>query len=83
MIDIQYVISGEEKMGVAPITSATVTKPYDEKRDVANYNVDGKYYVSEPGKMFIFFPGDAHRTNITTGKNLPDKKIVIKIAVGE
>jgi biofilm protein TabA len=80
MIDIQYVISGEEKMGVAPVSSAKVIKPYDERRDVANYEVDGKYYVSQPGKFFIFFPIDAHRPNITTNNNLPDKKIVIKIA---
>ncbi len=83
VIDIQYVISGEEKMGVAAVTTATVIKPYDDKRDVANYNVEGKYYVSEPGRMFIFFPNDAHRPNITTGKNLPDKKIVIKIPVAQ
>jgi YhcH/YjgK/YiaL family protein len=83
LIDIQYIISGEEKMGVAPVSSATVTKPYDETRDVANYSVDGKYYVSERGKMFIFFPSDAHRPNITTGGNLPDKKIVIKIPVAQ
>lgn len=80
LIDIQYVIKGEEKMGLAPLSSATVTKPYDERRDVANYNVEGKFYVSEPNRFFIFFPGDVHRPNITTGNNLPDKKIVIKIA---
>lgn len=80
MVDIQYIISGEEKMGFAPVSTAKVTKPYDEKRDAANYEVDGKYFVSSPDKMFIFFPTDAHRPNITTTNNLPDKKIVIKIA---
>jgi YhcH/YjgK/YiaL family protein len=83
LIDIQYIISGEEKMGVAKVSSAKVTKPYDEKRDAANYEVDGKYYVSEPNKFFVFFPGDAHRPNITTSNNLPDKKIVIKIAAAQ
>jgi len=79
MIDIQYIISGEEKMGVASVAKAKVLKPYDEKKDVANYEVDGKYYVSEPGKFFVFFEGDVHRPNITTGNNQPDKKIVIKV----
>ena len=78
-IDIQYIISGKEKIGVSPVSAATVIKPYDEKRDVANYQAEGTYYVSEPGKFFIFFPGDAHRPNITTNNNLPDKKIVIKV----
>ncbi|MBA4141343.1 MAG: YhcH/YjgK/YiaL family protein [Segetibacter sp.] len=78
-IDIQYIVSGEEKIGVAPVSTANVIKPYDEKRDVANYEAEGKYYVSTPDKFFIFFPGDAHRPNITTGDNPPDKKIVIKL----
>lgn len=78
-IDIQYIVRGEEKMGVAPVATAKVVKPYDEKRDVANYEAEGKYYVSTPDRFFIFFPSDAHRPNITTGSNLPDKKIVIKV----
>lgn len=78
-IDIQYIVSGEEKIGIAPVSTAKVIKPYDEKRDVANYEAEGKYYVSTPDKFFIFFPGDAHRPNITTGNNLPDRKIVIKV----
>jgi biofilm protein TabA len=79
MVDIQYIVRGEEKMGVAPVSTAKVIKPYDEKRDAANYEVDGKYFVSTPDKFFIFFPTDAHRPNITTGGNLRDKKIVIKV----
>jgi biofilm protein TabA len=79
MVDIQYIVRGEEKMGVAPVSTAKVIKPYDEKRDAANYEVEGKYYVSTPDKFFIFFPTDAHRPNITTGGNKPDKKIVIKV----
>jgi biofilm protein TabA len=83
MVDIQYIVRGEEKMGVAPVASAKVIKPYDEKRDAANYEVEGKYYVSTPDKFFIFFPTDAHRPNITTGNNLPDKKIVIKVLAAQ
>jgi biofilm protein TabA len=83
MVDIQYIVRGEEKMGVAPVSTAKVTKPYDEKRDAANYEVEGKYYVSTPDKFFIFFPTDAHRPNITTGGNLPDKKIVIKVLAAQ
>lgn len=79
-IDIQYVVRGEEKMGVAQVSEAKVTRPYDAARDAANYDVEGKYYVSTTDRFFIFFPGDAHRPNITTGGNLPDKKIVIKVA---
>jgi biofilm protein TabA len=83
MVDIQYIVRGEEKMGVAPVSTAKVIRPYDEKRDAANYEVEGKYYVSTPDKFFIFFPTDAHRPNITTGGNKPDKKIVIKVLAAQ
>ena len=80
-IDIQYVIEGEERIGVAPVLNAAVTKPYDEKRDAANYSIDGKLYSAKPGTFFIFFPSDAHRPNITPGGNIVVKKIVIKVKV--
>ena len=82
-IDLQYVIAGEEKIGVHPVSEATVTKEYDEKRDVANYSADGKLYSATPGTFFIFFPSDAHRPNITPDNNKVVKKIVIKVRYAE
>jgi biofilm protein TabA len=80
-IDIQFVIDGKELIGVFPIEGATVTKPYDEKKDVMNVSADGKLYKASPETFFIFFPSDAHRPNITPGGNKKVKKIVIKIRV--
>ena len=82
-IDIQYVINGEEKIGVYPVSKATVTKEYDDKKDAANYSADGKLYSATPGTFFIFFPSDAHRPNITPDGNKVVKKIVIKVRVAE
>ena len=82
-IDLQYVISGEEKIGVCPVAKATVIKPYNEKSDGANYQAKGKIYTAVPGTFFIFFPTDAHRPGITPGGNKPVKKLVIKIRVAE
>jgi biofilm protein TabA len=78
-IDLQYVIEGEELMGVCPVSEATVTNPYNERRDVANYSVKGKIYSATADAFFLFFPHNAHRPNITPGGNKPVKKIVIKI----
>ena len=78
-IDLQYVIEGEELMGVYPVENAKVTKEYDEKRDAANYSAPQKTYPATPATFFIFFPTDAHRPNITPGGNKIDKKIVIKV----
>ncbi|MDE3182431.1 MAG: YhcH/YjgK/YiaL family protein [Bacteroidota bacterium] len=78
--DLQYVISGEEKIGVDPgAKGLTVTEPYNEQKDVAHYTGPGKLYDAKPGTFFLFFPGTAHRPNITTGGNKTDLKIVIKI----
>lgn len=79
--DIQYVIKGEEKIGVCPVSKVTVTQAYDEKSDVAHYAGIGTQYLARPGTFYIFFPPQAHRPNITTGGNRVDKKLVIKVRV--
>jgi YhcH/YjgK/YiaL family protein len=79
-IDVQCVIIGEEKMGKWPVAEVTsITKPYDETKDVANYTAPGKFYVIPEGTFIIFFPGEAHRPNITPGGNKVVKKLVIKV----
>ena len=82
-IDLQYVIKGQETIGVAPVSKATVTKPYNEASDGANYNAEGQYYIAMPGIFFLFFPGDAHRPNIKVAGFDVVKKIVIKIKVAD
>lgn len=82
-IDLQYVISGEENMAKTPIASVTISKPWDERSDLANYTGDGKIYTVPAGTFNLFFPSDAHRPNITPGGNKVVKKIVIKINVIE
>ena len=82
-VDLHYVISGEEKIGVAPLSSLKVTMPYDSAKDLINYSGEGTFYTANPGTFFLFFPADAHKPNITTGGNKPDKKVVIKIRYTE
>jgi YhcH/YjgK/YiaL family protein len=78
-IDLQYVIRGKEKIGVAPIESLTVTKPYDPTKDFANYSGDGKYFTATPDEFFLFFPSDGHRPNMKVDGYDKVKKLVIKI----
>lgn len=82
-IDLQYVISGKVKIGVAAVAKATVTEPYSESRDAANYNVDGKYLTATPKEFFLFFPQDAHRPDIKVDGADSLKKLVIKIRYKE
>jgi YhcH/YjgK/YiaL family protein len=78
-IDLHYVISGEEKIGVYPIAKLIATKPYDASKDVINYSGEGRIFRTLPGVFFLFFPSDGHRPGITPGGNEADKKLVIKI----
>jgi YhcH/YjgK/YiaL family protein len=78
-IDLQYVISGKENMSKAPVSSLTVSKPYNEATDLGNYTGEGKIYTVPAGTFMVFFPTEAHRPNITPGGNKVVKKIVIKI----
>ena len=82
-VDLQYVIDGEEKIGVFPVVKAQLIKPYDEGRDVANYAADGPLQSATPVVFFLFFPTDAHRPNITPGGNKVVKKIVVKVRAAE
>jgi len=82
-VDLQYVIDGEEKIGVFPVVKAQLIKPYDEGKDVANYVADGPLQSATPAVFFLFFPTDAHRPNITPGGNKVVKKIVVKVRAAE
>lgn len=84
-IDIQYVIKGKEKIGVATLAKADRMEPFNSGKDIGFFNLpesEGKYYVAEPGKFFIFFPQDAHRPGVRAEESEWVKKVVIKIAVG-
>ena len=76
-IDLQYIISGKEMIGIEDTSKATITKPYTT--DVINYTAEGKYYISDPDQFFLFFPNNAHRPTIKVDGYDVVKKIVIKI----
>lgn len=83
-IDIQYVVKGEEKMGIGPLAKATPAESYNDSRDVAFFSINSdycKFPVARPGTLLIFFPADVHRPGIKTGKCERTSKIVVKIKV--
>jgi YhcH/YjgK/YiaL family protein len=76
-IDLQYIIKGQETIGVADTSKATIIKPYSP--DVINYQAEGNYYTAGQGQFFLFFPNNAHRPTILIDVYPIVKKIVIKI----
>jgi biofilm protein TabA len=83
-IDVQYVVSGEEVMGWAIATRATVTMEYLPDKDVwlgtvAAADVSGSRL--SPGQAAVLYPIDAHAPRLAAGKSMWIKKIVVKVAV--
>lgn len=77
-VDLQFIIRGKEMIGISDTSKANITKPYTP--DAINYTADGKYYITEPDKFFLFFPNDAHRPTIKVDGYDVVKRIVIKIS---
>jgi YhcH/YjgK/YiaL family protein len=82
-IDIQYVISGKEQIGVAPMTrKKDLLEPYDAVKDIEFLTVtQGKNNLALPDRFFIFFPEDAHRPGLKDGENSAVRKIVVKVKI--
>ena len=80
-VDIQYVISGKERIGISPVTDTTKTfQAYDAGKDIGLYAVKTvKTYPATPAVFFIFFPSDAHEPGLDPGEKTEVKKVVIKL----
>lgn len=81
-IDLQYMVTGAELMGLIPKTDAKEVKPYNPEKDNANYTGDKvKYYTLSGKSFFLLFPGELHKASIwTSGKETTGRKVVVKIA---
>jgi YhcH/YjgK/YiaL family protein len=85
--DIQLVVSGAERMGVAAMAGMTLQPPYDAERDVEFYSGSGgKFFEVNAGEFAVFFPHDVHMPSLEIsggagGLAKPQvvKKVVIKV----
>lgn len=82
--DLQYIIKGKAKMGVAPVIDqgATPLDIYSSKDDAVHFtNDNGIYYIADPDMFFIFSPMEMHRPSIKTDGKGVIRKVVIKVRV--
>jgi YhcH/YjgK/YiaL family protein len=81
-IDIQFIESGAESIGWAPIESLKSREPYSAERDVEFFDGNGgETFTLRAGMFAIFFPTDAHRPCIQIDHPTEVAKVVFKIAV--
>jgi YhcH/YjgK/YiaL family protein len=80
-IDVQYIVSGVEAMGWAPIQQMTVLQEYNPEKEYTVLQGSGQWVNLSPGAFVIFHPHDAHMGGIAIAQPAQVRKIVIKVAV--
>ena len=82
-VDVQYLISGEEKIFYIAKEGLTVQTPYSEKGDMAFYDFDerSESVCYKSGEAVILYPEEAHLPNRAVGEPMPIKKAVIKVSM--
>ena len=84
-LDVQYLVSGRERMTVAPLGALAGATSYNDTKDVINYTgptgAASSLYV-EGGQFAIFFPQDGHQPGVeadTSAGNEAVRKVVVKV----
>ncbi len=83
-IDVQFMISGEEAIGVGYDNPENeVIQEYNPEKDAKLYGKikDETYFNINSGQFAIFFPEDIHRPGCTHKEESSIRKCVLKIAV--
>ena len=77
--DVQFVVSGVERMDYANVQTLDVTKEYDADGDYLLLAGEGISFVMPAGSFAIFGPQDAHRPAIAVDEPVATRKIVVKV----
>ncbi|MBP2649706.1 MAG: hypothetical protein H6Q74_531 [Firmicutes bacterium] len=83
-VDIQYVFSGREIIGVAPLSpESEIEENCFSDRDVAFFSkiTQETELTLLPGMFAVFFPWDVHRPNCADSRPSKVRKVVVKIAL--
>ena len=84
-VDVHVVLDGWETIAVWPTDRLRVRTPYSDKQDVTFYDLpekDGLRLNLSPGFFTVFFPQDAHMTQLMDQRPAAIKKLVMKISAG-
>lgn len=81
--DVQYLIEGEEIVGVVSREGLTVKMPYDTANDITFYDepVHSGAVLLRSGDYVVLAPEDAHKPRCAAGEPMAVKKIVVKVPV--
>lgn len=77
--DIQYVVSGEEKIGVAPLQSMEEEISSVPEKDNWFYRGAVSDVKMDAGCFMVLFPQDAHAPGKAIAAPSPVRKVVVKV----
>lgn len=82
-IDIQFIVSGSEKMSWLPIDELTLVENDLAKTDKALYKDSsaGNDFIVNKGQFVIFYPEDGHKACIAIDQSYFVKKLVLKVSL--
>jgi YhcH/YjgK/YiaL family protein len=78
-VDVQYIISGAERMGHASIADAVSRVAYDPEKDVALFEPGTRFVTLTAGMFAIFGPDDVHSPCVAAGEPQAVRKVVVKV----
>ena len=80
-IDIQYIVSGKEKIGVGNISDMTETVEARPESDIWFHHGEVSVFTLHEKEFVILFPQDAHAPCIAV--NMPEnvRKVVVKVRI--
>ncbi|MBE6755960.1 MAG: DUF386 domain-containing protein [Ruminococcaceae bacterium] len=83
--DVQVVLKGKEYIGVTPLDTCTVTKPFEDGGDIAFYTSEtGTLCLLEEGYFLVLYPQDAHMPCLKVDDSGEEvTKIVFKVRIEE
>jgi len=82
-IDIQYIIKGEEQIGVGYVGNFTEETDYDEEKDIVfltqKPNTKSEFIKLKQQEFVILTQHDAHMPSISINETKPVRKVVVKV----
>lgn len=83
-VDIQYVVEGEELIGVSNVSNFTDATDYSEEKDIVflvpKIDCSHDFIKLKKNEFAIFTPDDAHMPSIAVETPAYVKKVVVKVA---
>ena len=80
-IDIQYIVSGCENIGVTTLNNQQPSIQYNEEKDVLFFKEDVSFISLHEGMFAVFFPDDLHMPGVKCNEAGNVTKVVVKVKI--